>query len=86
MSKLEPGCLATVIQSVDGLSVGKTVQCVSIIGEHSEYGTTWKVHCRDELISEYGAIGNYMDYPAIWLKKIEPPTMNLRDKNVELVG
>lgn len=86
MSKLEPGCLALVIQSVDGLCVGKTVQCIAIAGEHSKYGTVWRTHCKDELVSEYGVVGNYMDIPSIWLKKIEPPALPQKVKNIELVG
>lgn len=70
--KLEPGCLAVIIESIDGHSTGKIVQCLKIVGEHSKYGTIWHVRSKDELITEYGVIGNEADVPAIWLKKIEP--------------
>lgn len=69
---LEPGCLAVIIESVDGHSTGMVVQCIRIAGEHTEYGTVWHVRCRDKLITEYGAVGNEADVPAKWLKKIEP--------------
>lgn len=69
---LEPGCLAVIIESVDGHSTGMVVQCVRIVGEHSKFGTVWHVRCRDKLITEFGAVGNEADVPAIWLKKIEP--------------
>lgn len=85
MSDLEAGCLATVIQSVDGLSVGRVVQCVGIVGEHSQYGVIWQVHSVEPLVSEYGAVGNYMDFPASWLKKIKPPNLPLKTKIKELV-
>lgn len=69
---LEPGCLAVVIDSVEKMSVGKIVQCVKILGEHSLYGTIWRVRARDTLVTEYGGMGNEADCPAKWLRKIEP--------------
>ncbi len=77
---LEPGCLAVIIKSVDGHSTGMVVQCIKIVGEHSLYGTMWHVRCRDKLITEYGAVGNEADVPAIWLKKIEPGSDLLKTK------
>ena len=37
-SKIEPGCLAIIIESVMGQSVGAIVQCKKIVGTHSVYG------------------------------------------------
>lgn len=72
MSNLEPGCLAVVIESLSGLSVGKVVQCLKIVHEHPLYGTIWHVRARDALITEYGNKSIEADAPAKWLKKIEP--------------
>ena len=72
MSNLEPGCLAVIVESLDGISVGKIVQCIKVVGEHSLYGTVWHVRGRDMLVTEYGGTGNEADVPAKWLKKIEP--------------
>ena len=69
---LEPGCLALVIDSVDKIAVGLTVQCIRIVGEHSKYGTIWHVRSKDQLVTQYGAVGNEADMPAIWLRKILP--------------
>lgn len=80
MSQIEPGCLAIIIESVLGQSVGTTVQCVKMIGEHSLYGRIWRVHSQKELVSEYGGIGNHVDVPEKWLKKIEPPKVDSKKK------
>ena len=82
MNDLEPGCLAIVIESVFGQSVGAIVQCISIKGVHSLYGPVWTVRSQTELVSEYGAKGNTMDVPAKWLKKINPDEMNKNLKKV----
>lgn len=70
--ELEPGCLAVIIESLDGHSTGMVVQCITIKGVHPEFGTVWHVRCRDKLITEYGGVGNEADVPAKWLRKIEP--------------
>jgi hypothetical protein len=82
MNDLEPGCLAIVIESVFGQSVGAIVQCISIKGVHSLYGPVWTVRSQTELVSEYGAKGHTMDVPAKWLKKIDPGEMNKSLKKV----
>lgn len=81
MSALSPGDLAIIIESIMGQSVGAIVQCVAIRGEHSQYGTIWQVRSKGELVSEYGGVGNTVDVPAIWLKKIEPGE---QDRNADL--
>jgi hypothetical protein len=78
--QLEPGCLAVVIKSVEGASVGKIVQCVKIQGEHSLYGTIWRVRSQSTIVTEYGGVGNEADCPAKWLKKIEPGSDLLNKK------
>jgi hypothetical protein len=72
MGNLEPGCLAIIIESVDGHSTGKIVQCIKVVGTHSKFGIIWHVRSKDILITEFGAKGNEADVPAKWLKKIEP--------------
>lgn len=69
---LEPGCLAIIIESVFGQSVGEIVQCISIKGVHSQFGPVWTVRSQRELVTEYGAKGHTLDVPAKWLKKINP--------------
>ena len=71
-NELEQGCLAVIIQSVLGHSVGKIVQCVKLVGEHSLYGPVWRVRSRENLATEYGGFGPEADMPAKWLKKINP--------------
>jgi hypothetical protein len=70
--ELEPGCLAVIIESVDGAAVGQTVSCVRVMGEHTLYGTIWRVRSNSTLVTEHGGVGNEADCPAKWLKKILP--------------
>ncbi len=70
----EPGDLAIIIQSALGVNVGRIVQCVNVIGDHSLYGTVWNVRSSDPIVSEYGGHGYSVHVPQIWLKKIEPGT------------
>ena len=88
MSNLVPGDLAIIIESALGMCIGKIVQCISIDGEHSLYGTIWMVKSKSELVSEYGARGNSCHVPEKWLKKIMPPelpseTTNKQKEKVE---
>jgi len=76
MNELEPGCLAIIIESVFGQSVGQIVQCITIKGNHSEFGPIWSVRSQKELVSEYGAKGHIMDVPAKWLNKNNPDDLN----------
>lgn len=71
-NKLGPGDLAIIIKSNDGLSVGKIVECVQIdFVEHPQYGTIWLVKSnREDLITEYGGVGNNLHVPQAWLRKI----------------
>lgn len=48
------------------------MQCVKIVGDHSLYGTVWEVSSRDQLVTEYGGVGNKAHAPAKWLRKIKP--------------
>ena len=54
-----------------GPNVGKIVIVKSLRGEHSQYGRIWQ--CEGSgLITEYGAVGNLMDFASSWLKKLPP--------------
>lgn len=85
MSSLEPGCLAVIIESALGQSVGTIVQCIKIQGEHSLYGTIWQVRAQGDLMTEYGGKGPTVDCAAKWLKKIEPGGLKTTEKKLERV-
>lgn len=70
--KLSPGDLAIIIDSVMGKSIGQIVQCVSIAGDHSEYGQMWLVSSNTKLVTEYGGVFDKLHVPTKWLKKIKP--------------
>jgi len=80
-NSLEPGDLAEIIQSLDGHCTGKIVECVRIeYINHPEYGTIWLVQSpTDNLITEYGGVGDNVHVPATWLRKIP------KDKKDDLV-
>ena len=85
--KLEPGCLAVIVKSTDGASVGKIVQCIKIVGEHSLYGTIWRVYSKDTLVTEFGGVGNQADCAATWLRKIRPDDLDKTiTKNKEIAN
>jgi hypothetical protein len=64
------GDLAIIVESIEGVSTGKIVQCIRIQGDHSLYGPIWKVRSKDTLVSEHGGVGNEVDVPDKWLKPI----------------
>jgi hypothetical protein len=82
-SKIEPGCLAIIVESVMGQSVGAIVQCKKIVGTHSVYGPVWRVTSTTPLVSEYGGVGD-VDVPEKWLVKIQPGELD-KVKKKELV-
>ena len=94
MSNFAPGDLARVIESLDGACVGIVVQLREYRGEHSLYGSMWRCSSRENIVTEFGSRGNEADFPAKWLKKIEPGDLDLvkevehlrkSDKIVELL-
>lgn len=69
--QLTPGDLAIIKKSIDGLSVGKIVECVRIDGTHSQHGIIWLVKSTgSDLVSEFGAVGDHVHVPQDWLQKI----------------
>lgn len=76
----QPGDLAIVVESVLGINVGKIVQCIKVVGEHSLYGTVWEISCKEELVTEYGGKGNKAHIPQKWLKKIKPGDLDEKDE------
>ncbi len=82
MKPIQAGDHAEIIEGAlgtKGPNVGKTVRVVSLRGEHSEYGRIWKVEGQG-LISEYGAVGTTVDCAQSWLRKIEPPKSDSKNR------
>ena len=69
---VKQGDLAEVVQSVDGHSVGMIVQVVQFMGEHSQYGPIWRCRSRDDIVTEYGAVGKTADFADDWLRPLKP--------------
>jgi hypothetical protein len=88
--KCSLGDLAEIVKSVDGLSVGKIVQCVQFAGHHSKHGPVWKVRSKSTLVTEYGGVGSEAHVPDDWLRPIKPPenkksTKTTKDKSLDLI-
>ena len=70
-NQLEPGDLAVFIKSLDGHCTGKIVECVRIEMIHPDHGVVWLVKSKhNDLITEYGGVGDNVHAPQDWLKKI----------------
>jgi hypothetical protein len=82
--RCKQGDLAIVEESIDGLSVGKIVQVVKYIGEHSQYGPIWRCRGKDQLVTEYGAVGQTADFADSWLRPIRPD--NTKEETEETVS
>lgn len=82
--RCEQGDLAHVIKSVDGAAVGKTVQVIRYMGEHSLYGPVWRCRCKDELMTEYGGLGKELDFADDWLEPIKPKNLKVKEVSKEL--
>lgn len=68
------GDLAVITKSVDGINVGKIVECLYLAGIHSKLGPIWHVRSAgNDLITEYGAVGPECDCADDWLKPLPPP-------------
>lgn len=81
--KIKTGDIATVINSIDGASVGITVVVGEYQGEHSKYGRIWRCKSKDTIVTEFGGFGNEADFAEDWLMKIDD-LENLNDEVTEL--
>lgn len=87
-NQLQPGDLAVFIKSLDGHCTGKIVECVRVDMIHPDYGVVWLVKSsRDDLITEYGGVGDNVHAPQDWLRKIPKDPMTNPDlvKDLDLV-
>ncbi len=72
---VKQGDTATIVKSVDGINVGKIVDVVAYMGQHSKLGAIWHVRSKgSDLITEYGAVGNECDCADDWLRPLPPDT------------
>lgn len=77
---IKTGILCEVINSVDKLAVGAIVEVCSYQGKHSQYGPIWRCRSKTPLVSEYGAVGHFMDFAEDWLKPIpDEPLTNQKE-------
>jgi hypothetical protein len=82
---IKTGDLAEIIEGAlgtTGPNIGKRVTVGKLQGEHSKYGRIWRVH-GEGLTTEYGATGTELDCAAAWLRKIEPPPLPAKTKQIE---
>ena len=71
---IQAGDTAEVIDGAYGRrspNVGRRVLVVGLQGEHSRLGRVWRCS-GDGLMQFDGAVAGWADFPAVWLRKIEP--------------
>ncbi len=69
-----PGAIAAVVHSPMGLNTDKWVECVGLVGAHSEYGPVWRVRARSrQLVTDMGVVCAACDIPDAWLRPLTPP-------------
>lgn len=82
--RVKVGDIARVIGGVDcnANNMGQIVEVCSFQGQHTQYGAIWRCRSQQPLISEYGAVGNFMDFADDWLEPIIDPIPLESDKLV----
>ena len=76
---IKKGDMATIIEGAlgkRGPNVGKTVRVGMLQGEHSQHGRIWRVR-GEGLVTEYGVKCTEFDCAQSWLRKIEPPPIEM---------
>jgi hypothetical protein len=85
MKPISAGDTCIVVESIDGHAVGRKVRVISLQGQHSKLGNIWRCKSLDgQLVSEYGAVGETMDFAASWLLKTDPVETNTKQTEKEL--
>lgn len=82
MKPIQAGDFAEIIRGLGrdkSPNIGKRVRVVSMQGEHSQFGRIWR--CTGEGVQQLSDAGTYIttgwaDFPATWLRKIEPEGTN----------
>jgi hypothetical protein len=75
--KIEPGIFCKVIGGalMPSPNLNKIVTVVEYVGEHTLHGPVWKCNI-DNGITEYGIVGNFMDFAEDWLEPIGKSKLN----------
>ena len=77
---VKAGDFARIVESVDGINVGKVVEVCSFQGTHSVLGPIWRIRSHaGELVTEYGAIGFTCDCADAWLRKEPEDSPEVRE-------
>jgi len=85
MKPIRAGDTCLVVESTDGHAVGRKVRVISLRGQHSKLGNIWRCKSLDgQLVSEYGAIGDTMDFSESWLLKTDPVETTTKQTEKEL--
>lgn len=88
----EPIKAGDIAEVINGLgqrkspNIGLQVKVLSAQGEHSQYGRIWR--CEGKGVVQLSDAGTYIetgwaDFPAAWLRKIEPPKLKKESETKE---
>lgn len=83
-SRLEPGDLAIILNSVTGKSIGRIVTCIAMEGEHVLFGRIWLVESDRPLQVVSGDVLRRAHVPEKWLKKIPKDPLEGDDEKLEI--
>lgn len=79
--KCKPGSLAYISTSPLGLNQGRVVECVRIVGTHSEFGPVWRVQSKGkQLVTDMGIVCIACDVPDAWLTPINDADPDSHDE------
>jgi len=88
--QVKTGDLAYITQGAlgpNGPNTGKIITVGKLCGEHSLHGPIYLIHSNsNDLITEYGAVGNIIHAAQDWLKLIDPDSINSSEVHKELVN
>lgn len=78
--RCKPNQMAWISTSPLGLNLGRVVQCVKVVGTHSEFGPVWRVTSKGkELVTDLGVVCVSCDVPDAWLTPINDDSLNTDD-------
>lgn len=82
--KCKPGQLAYISTSPMGMNLGRVVQCVKVVGSHSEFGPVWRVQSKGhQLVTDMGIVCVACDVPDAWLTPINDDDLDTSERDVK---
>ena len=82
--RCKPNQMAWISTSPLGLNLGRVVECVKVIGTHSEHGPVWRVTSKGKsLVTDMGIVCAACDVPDSWLTPINDGDPDITDQHIK---